>query len=406
MKRMMKKKVLAIIGILSLVLICGCGEPPYIEESNDTEMQNQAVADNEQDAYTFLRESNDRLCTSDKGLYYVKVNDSEHKLTNPEVYYYDYATKSSSIWCSNINCKHADEDCSAYIDEKYQFVEYANDSVFKLRSDDTGIYLIQCDEDGSNEIKVANLIEDQSGSVVIDVGRIYEDNLYYMIKDEGNNTKVYRANLIERNKIEYLFSLDGADSKISSTGMYINDNCIYASLARLSVNDKSYSRVIYQYSFSDRNLKEVVNRTDYYRSCANDTLYYFTEDKELFKVLDDGTVKEVSPGKFKEIDSDGYGIFCNEKYIVFGKGMDAAYLLQNEKIYVYDIENDRLGYITEADMPNAASEAADKTSSLFWGVAGLSEKYCFIDACKGKGVYAIEWTSVFSENPISDYIIY
>ena len=190
---------------------------------------------------------------------------------------------------------------------------------------------------------------------------------------------------------------------------------------------KEYKRIVYQYNFSDKTLTELVKRDDYYRSSANDSLYIFTMEKELFKVTEQGELLEVSPGKFKNIKDGGYGIHCNERYIVFEEGMVSPYESAERMTYIYDIDNDILNGISIGELRGSlqnseeksnkqSEENADETNNgdsvakdenqkfdlvTLFGVTG---NYCVIGDYKMRVYHMIELDSV-SDEKISSWDI-
>lgn len=420
-------------GVAVFVLLAGmfcilsaCQQQAYIEDYTDGTMQAEAGMQDVADDYTFLRETNDRTCTNYKGLFFIKTtekdknNSSREKKVSPRIYFYDYQTGSADIWCSNVACSHMDETCTAYVaeGEAYEFVEWASGYVYKLASDDAGMYIMRYNEDGTNETKLVNLIKDISGSVQVNVGRIYNNRLYYIVTDENENKNIYYADLLSPDTTKYLFSLDGKDCKISAAGMYINAQGVYVSAAKYSNDDfdkKNYNRVIYQYSIADNEVKEVVNMTTYCRSCANDNLYYFTGEKKLFRVDAAGNTTEVSPGTFEVISADDYSIFCNENYIVFDRGFVAGFMGQDTTIYIYDIRADKLYSVNEEMLKEEPGEEQDESQAIqwgadgstsevviprqakFWGFCGLSGRYCYVNAKAAYEVYAIDLESLKSD---------
>lgn len=417
MKKVNIKKAAALFFILVLSVVTACGKPAYISDYTDNNIRQDSFTDSK-DRFTFLHEGNERMCTNYSGLYYIKVSTGENSSEPERVMYYDYAAGTSSVWCSNVSCTHDSEMCPAFVSPDYSYVEWSEGYIYKIREDDTGIYLVRFNEDSSGETDIVNLIKDINGSVSVNFGRVYNNKFYYCVSGEDNKYNYYRADLGKKDSKEYLFSLDSVSNKIAMTGFFINDSCIYVSSAQYGSGKKDYKRVVYSYSFKDKEVKELISRDDYYRTTANDKLYIFTEKKELFKVTENGETQEVSAGKFKSIKDGKYGIYCNEKYIIIMEDLDTNNIFDSGErmIYVYDIEKDILNGISvnelrgndNIDQTETASESYEtvqagdgaayiNASFDFFSIHGITGNYCIMDSDKEKNFYLLDLTSVSDE---------
>ncbi len=357
------KKILSTVLFTLIILnLSACGKEAYLDDYENDTVQ-EAKGEDREDRFTFLHEGNGRLCTNGKGLYNIKMLGEDGRPVSPQIYYYDYATNKSSLWCSNVSCTHDSEECSAYVEEEYEFIEYSNGYIYKIKTDDSGIYLVRYNEDGSNETKTMNLLKSINGSVKLSFGRIYRNYFYYIVRNEDKKIDFYRADLNKKDDTEYLFSRDASIDSIAPSGVFINDKNMYISSAQYIADTKEYRRVVYQYNFSDKTLTELVKRDDYYRSSANDNLYIFTMEKELFKVTEKGELLEVSPGKFKSIKDGKYGIYCNERYIVFEEDVELPYDSTDSMVYIYDIDKNILNGISVGELrgdKNTLEEKSDE----------------------------------------------
>ena len=426
-KKVKIKKLLSVVLVTLMFNLSACGKESYVDDYENNEVAEGARDSDREDRFTFLHEGNDRLCTNGRGFYNIKVSDDEGRAIDPRIYYYDYATNKSSLWCSNVSCSHDSEECSAYVSKEEQFIEYSNGYIYKIKSDSSGTYLVRYNEDGSNETKTTNLLKSINGSVTLSFGRVYNNCFYYFAKNEEEKIDFYRADLNKKDDTEYLFSIDASEDKIAPSGVFINDNNIYISSARYMADTKEYKRIVYQYNFSDKTLTELVKRDDYYRSSANDNLYIFTMEKELFKVTEKGELLEVSPGKFKSIKDGKYGIYCNERYIVLEENRTVPYDSSERMIYIYDIDKDILNGISIGELRGSlqnseeksnkqSEENADETNNgdsvakdenqkfdlvTLFGVTG---NYCVIGDYKMRVYHMIELDSV-SDEKISSWDI-
>ena len=422
-----KKILTVILFTLFIFYLSACGKESYVDDYENNELAEGVRDSDREDRFTFLHEGNGRLCTNGKGFYNIKVSNDEGRAIAPRIYYYDYATNKSTLWCSNVSCTHDSEECSAYVNKDEQFVEYNNGYIYKIKSDDSGTYLMRYNEDGSNEIKTTNLLKNITGNVALSFGRFYNNFFYYFVKNEEKKIDFYRTGLNKKDNIEYLFSIDASEDKIASTGVFVNDNNIYISSAKYMADTKEYKRNVYQYNFSDKTLKEIVKRDDYYRSCANDNLYIFTIEKELFKVTEQGELLEVSPGKFKNLKDGEYGIHCNERYIVFEEDMVSPYESSERMTYIYDIDKDILNGISIKELRNVATDLKKKSNKKSENntnqtnnsdseeidekqkfdlvtLLGITGKYCVIGDYKMRVYHMIELDSV-SDEKISSWNI-
>lgn len=429
---MIHKKV-KIKNILSVALftvmffsMAACGKEAYLDDYKNETVE-EARAEDREDRFTFLHEGNDRLCTNGKGLYNIKILGEDGRLVQAQIYYYDYATNKSSLWCSNVSCTHDSDECSAYVGKDEQFIEYSNGYIYKIKTDDSGIYLVRYNEDGSNETKTMNLLKSINGSVKLSFGRIYKNHFYYIVRNEDKKIDFYRVDLDKKDDTEYLFSRDASIDSIAPGGVFINDKNMYISSAQYIADIKSYRRVVYQYNFSDKTLTELVKRDDYYRSSANDNLYIFTMEKELFKVTEQGEFLEVSPEKFKSIKDGKYGIYCNECYIVLEENRTVPYDSSERMIYIYDIDKDILNGISigelrgdkkssEENLDEQSEENLKETDNGSSGenvenqsldmvkLSGLTGNYCIITDYTTGVYHMIELDSV-SDEKISSWDI-
>ena len=418
MKKVNIKKAAALFFIFVLSVVTACGKPAYISDYTDDNNIRQESFTDSKDRFTFLHEGNERMCTNYSGLYYIKVSTGENSSEPERVMYYDYAAGTSSVWCSNVSCTHDSETCPAFVSPDYSYVEWSEGYIYKIREDDTGIYLVRFNEDSSGETDIVNLIKDINGSVSVNFGRVYNNKFYYCVSGEDNKYNYYRADLGKKDSKEYLFSLDSVSNKIAMTGFFINDSCIYVSSTQYGSGKKDYKRVVYRYSFKDKEVKELISRDDYYRTTANDNLYIFTEKKELFKVTENGETQEVSAGKFKSIKDGKYGIYCNEKYIIIMEDLDTNNIFDSGErmIYVYDIEKDILNGISvnelrgndNIDQTETAPEsyetvqAGDGTAYInaspdVFGIQGFTGRYCDFNSYKYEALYLLDLTSVSDE---------
>lgn len=405
MKTINIKKISALFLILVLSGTTACGKPAYISDYTDNNIRQENLTDSK-DRFTFLHEGNEYMCTNYNGIYYIKLPEAGNYSDPERIMYYDYAADSSSIWCSNVSCTHDSETCPAFVNSDCLYVEWSEGYIYKIRKDDTGIYLVRYNEDSSGETDMVNLIKDIDGSVSVSFGRVYDNKFYYCVSGEDNKYSYYRADLGQKESTEYLFSLDRSLEKVAMTGFFINDSCIYISSAQYGDDKNNYKRIIYEYSFNDKELKELVSRDDYYRASANDNLYFFTQNKELFKVTENGEIQEVSAGKFKNIEDGKYGIYCNEKYIVIIENMDNNNVFDSGErmIYVYDIERDILNGISVDKLRENENEEQEKTASGndvisfdVFAMQGLTGNYCVFNSYKYGAYYLLDLTSVSDE---------
>jgi hypothetical protein len=394
------QRYIIIVCILCLSMtFVSCSKPKYLEnESENLETENQSLEDtlgeDTEDEFAFLKEGNSGYATNYKGLFYVEIPTNQIK-------YYDYSSGETEVWCTNLTCNHNSKECSAYVEEDYRYVKWYDNHVYKIDYDDKGEYLVQYKEDGTGEIRLANLLGDYLTGAKVDIGRTYKGRLYYFVKKDDNTIDVNRVSLSAKDNIENLFNIDVTDTKVSASGMYVNDNCIYISMAKYEAGDsKKFSRQIYRYDFTSNELKLLDGLNNISRSCANESLYYLTDENRLYRVNNDGISNEIASGLADELKYNDYNIYCNSDYIVFSRDALAAMRNENVDIYIYNIKNDTLSCISDGSEEEADGEISyveiqggvqiqGGGKRNFWGVIGLSGEYVFISGKNLKCMYAI-----------------
>lgn len=403
---MIMKKGILLVCVFVLLLVTACGNPDYISDfENGTQKNSNALILDEDtaDRYTFLKEGCNRLATNYKGIFYIAGGDSVIK-------YYDYSSGKMSVWCNNVACKHEDSSCAAFVESENPYVEWYNGYVYKIVEENKGLFLMRYKEDGTEEVRIANLLGEYPSGADINIGRIYNGEMYFFAKKNAKDIDVCKVDLLKKDSVESIFCIDQTDSKISATGMYINDKCIYISLAQYKKNSEEknvYKRLIYQYDFKSNEIKSIAEDYDVVRSCANDNLYFTTSDNKLFKLEDDGRITEVHAGVFEALPYNDYNIFCNESYMVFARGSSAALTGQDVNIYVYDFEKDTLKCIeeekvhetfgeqdteTEKDSVENDTDNVDKLNmskefTFFYGLAG---EYAYVSSTKSLYVIKLD----------------
>lgn len=416
-KKLFNKKTITLFVMIAVLQTTACGKYYYFENYTEDVFETEMLIDSF-DRFTYLHEGNSRLCTNYEGIFYISNSDASGKIQNDKIWYYDYSTGNSGVWCSNVSCNHDSRECAAYVNSDYIYVEWSDGYIYKVDSDDSGIYLMRYNQDGTGETKIVNLLDGISGNVEINFGRVYNNKFFYCLTDDENKYNFYCAFLNENNNKEYLFSLDKSSNSVSMSGFFINDNCIYVSSAQYMAENYKYKRVVYLYSFYNKEVREVVSRDDYYRTCANDYLYFFTQSKELFKVREGGFIEEISPGKFKEINDGQYGIYCNENYIVIIEDFSEKYFWNSNSrmIYIYNIAEDILKGISIGEIRANNGVSTDICASVSEGVQyddnylqsgsamdfvsknGLTGNYCILYSDIDNRYYFIDLESVLKEN--------
>ncbi|MDO5402739.1 MAG: hypothetical protein Q4F11_04805, partial [Eubacteriales bacterium] len=247
----MKTYLIMCLVIIISTLSLACSTPAYLEgQSIDN---NESIIDEDiNDKYSFLKAGNYRYATNNKGLFYISVGSNN-------ISYYDYSSGKSTIWCNKIACKHEDKSCSAYVGNQFEleYVECYNGYVYKMDSDDNGMYLVRLNEDGTGEVRMSNLLEGYPTGVSIDFGRVFDGKMYYFVKKDNQQIDINNVDLTTKDSITHIFSLDSSDLALSAFSMFVNEQSIYLSLSRTTDNGKSYSRKIFCYDRNNQLLTEL-----------------------------------------------------------------------------------------------------------------------------------------------------
>lgn len=394
--------MLAVCSVVMMVSVCSCGKPEYLKgnnESSDSDYEAAVVGEDVADKYGYLKRGSYRYATNNKGLFYIVS-------VSNVISYYDYSTGMSTVWCNKAACKHTDNSCSAYVESDLEYVEYYNGYVYKMEMDESGLYLTRFKEDGTDQTRLANLLEGYDSAAIVEYGRVYDGCMYFLVRNDSKKADVKCVDLMEKNKINMLFSLDLSDTIFGMSGLFVNNSSIYLSLTKTAYDGSDSYKSIVCYDRNSETLRELSIPADTLSCCANDNLYYFTKSKSLYCINSDGEI-ELHPGMFTELPYDDYGINCNEKYIIFVRHPKEAMLGGNSDIYIYDIANDKLSCVE--DLKNESeTESSDETPSgsdniirissvnkRFLSLAGLTGRYalftgigeqkmCLVDLESGK----------------------
>lgn len=335
------------------------------------------------DTYCFLKRGGYGNATNNKGLFH--IGGGSNLIT-----YYNYSAGASTVWCNKTTCKHNDYACTAYVGEDFdlRYVEYNNGHVYKLISDDNGLFLTRFKEDGSEETRIANLLEGYDTAASVEFGRVYNDYMYYIVKKDSQHLDVKCVDMNNKNNVSYLFSLDSSVVTTGASNIFINESGIYLSVRKFIDNGSGSSRRIWFFDKTSRILSELDTSEEVSSCCVNDNVFYLSKDKSLYCISADGE-REIHPGLFNELPYDDYFINCNERYIVFMRPESAAFSDDSTDVYIYDIGKDKLDCI-KASRTDSASEknegqvASDgnltntKSGYKFYHLDGLSGRYAFV----------------------------
>lgn len=380
MKYKYKSGLIVCLIIFVLSTASACSKPAYLD-GQLTDNAESVLDKDVDDEFSFIKHGNYRYATSENGLFYIPAGSNN-------IFYYNYLDGSSMIWCNKISCEHNDKSCIAYVAEEFEleYVEYYNGYVYKLDSDNNGVYLVRFNEDGTGEVRMANLIEGYSTGVSVDYGRVYAGKMYYIVRGKSEGININCVDLMNSNSVSTVFGIDYMDYKLSATSIFINDNNIYLSVLGLDDNAQSYSRKILCYDRKKQELGQLDSSHSIVSSCANDSLYYFTSDKSLY-CISDGKEEEVHPGLFDKLPSTDYSINCNENYIVFMPSGEIAFSGGNSDIYVYNIKNDELNCIQESSVQNSVPDKEPEGVEIKTHSASSSKKFMFLQGISGRYVF-------------------
>ncbi len=316
-------------------------------------------------------------------------DDGYYFLANGILYYYDMSDADAVPVCSKAECSHKDEECDAYIYDNAEYdtydltnvninclgnmIWYEDGSLYMIKRDKTGDYLMQYDSTFKNERTVCTLAEKGTtvggpSATTEDTAVLYNGYLYYFtvcpvyaneLVDENYYITFYcnRVKVSQGAKPEILGQFYAAMdtslfSKNSGCKVSVNNdkvlfargtetrylyknNTVQYKLYAYDCQSSQYSKILDMESndkenfFGEQTGKAATIKNNI---CIDEdgNTYLVTGAANILKVSEDGTVKVIySNGNGKNITS----LFYNEKHIFF-------YESQGEKGQLTAIDTD------------------------------------------------------------------
>lgn len=411
----MKFKKFSLVFVSFLLLLSGCGRFAYIENEETTSKEETRVSFHETDNVAFIKEPPAQFCSSKDGIYHLVVF-SESEIATKKLYFYDFKTGIDTIVCSKIDCEHNDNTCVSYYEDNsnyYDFYIY-NDSIFKLITEENGIYLYKYDKTGLNYERFA-LLYDNNIPCNIVLGRQIEDFLYYKCLTEDGTLHICKVNL-ETGKYSELCQLDGNYYSVNASRILEKNQCIYLEASHYPDNElETYKEVVYKVDLNT-NLKEEICETyttdSQYATinnvsiATNDSDVYALDDKNNLINLIDGKVIKNFSDLFKLSE---YGIFANNNYILFNKNymeyfMSSPIDSNGEKtniesdtnIYLYDITNDKSLNVSNLNIRFQDETGKTLEDCEMVSILGLTDEYCYIYGDDSK-LYMLDLSTIYSD---------
>lgn len=249
-----------------------------------------------------------------------------------------------TYYCSDSNCKHIDETCSAYIGYAEKFIAYKGLWYYDLKND-TGQYVIICHNPETNERNVIATYEEGTVNSMI----VSHNSLYVGIGalQDGMNeiqsidlTSFEKQTILEDNMISFA-GTDGNKAVIVHSEIRGKDNIAIDDLRIYDLKDMSYVSVLK----SDQGL---IYPDAYYHMINGNELIY--SDSKSIHILDLNTMED---NKIYTSDSVSEAwFFGNKVCFLENKGNETiAYMMNKDGSdkYAYPewFENNSLKFSTK-----------------------------------------------------------
>jgi len=279
--------ILAVLIVTGAIGLTGCSNEKYTKDYVPIEV-NSAVSvqfpdfkfDNNEGQYYM----SDNSAAAENGYYFITKNVSKSGQNN-FIYYFDMTSESSVPLCSNIQCKHNDSSCDAYITNEEclgQMIWYYSGRLYMIERTAENDILVSYDTEGRNKNTVCILSEGNSfvgykiaagGSACISGGYLYYT--LYDTKSVIDNIKVHRIELKNNAKAEEVgaFSMDaGAQAGYQNCFRFypLNDK-VYIYVREIMSSDKSTNRV-FSYDITEKsfNTEIEIKDSDEAKICRGD----------------------------------------------------------------------------------------------------------------------------------------
>lgn len=283
-------------------------------------------------------------------------------INNSYLYYFDNESQETMLVCSKANCKHNDDNCTAYF-------SVFNYYPIQLSYYDNALYLLGWESEGANihhnyiyrislddyKRKKAAFIGDSNGlSPVIFI--IHRGYIYYVTNTdtvEENTVELYRkeiGNTSKKDKGEKVFELTDYGVQIFGLSAYGN-NIFFCSSSYEDSNGNGYNTVLNSVDIHTLKTQTVIARNQYSYFADEQYVYYEKDSKTVYRI-------NLTTGKetlFCNIECPCY-ISADDSYLYFDN-QQAMYIDQsitNRKIFVIDKKTGK--FITSISPKNKEDE--------------------------------------------------
>jgi len=339
LKRQKTWRRFCIAGIACL-LLSGCSNKDYLKEKDaigTTEAENTAKETYREDRFSNVS----GVCASSESGVYVQVINMKKKCRN--IYYYDFAAGTASVWCSKLQCTHDGKDCVSYIEgsSTYEDLYYNNGHLYKIVEEDAGLFLEGYQKDASAMDIRLSLLPKGETAVALKYPRFYKSGLYYWILNQSNQYACYCLDVSKTAEPELLFAAqEDMSVRVSPDPIDVNDSVLRTGFTVWNNEGEGYKKNRYCLNINSKKL-EIERDAQPVRGCANDKLYSVQSANGLTVVDSQGHSQELTiDGISGELDS--YIMLCNERYLTFDNYFEAINDRAERKIYVYEIATGQL----------------------------------------------------------------
>lgn len=222
MKKFFKSSLIMIV----LLMLTACGNAGTLEKAEVIEVntaQNSETyiggEDYQQNWNTWGSNEAKLFTMSENGYYYYS------SLGTQLLYFHDYATNSTVPLCIQPNCKHSDQECSAYLPFIPTYLHFYDGNLYATCNDGSDVSVYRISDDGSTIGKVGtvfSLSRDDSFICIAHRGYLY--CAVYTNTASERTPEVYRLSLSGSEEAEQIASLDpcfGGACYLSAYGNHV-----------------------------------------------------------------------------------------------------------------------------------------------------------------------------------------
>lgn len=279
-------------------------------------------------------------------------------INNSYLYYFDNESQETMLVCSKANCKHNDDNCTAYF-------SLFNYYPIQLSYYDNALYLLGWESEGANihhnyiyQISLDNFKRRKavyigsSNGLSSTVFLIHRGNVYYIT--ESNTMKETTAvvyckqlgNTDRKDNGEVVFEYTGIGAKVDGISAYGNNLFVSLSSYKNEEGD-GYTSLFYSVNIHNLESKCIFDNNKF-AAYADENYVYYEKNENIVNRLDLKTNKEEF---FCNIEGPAY-VSADSQYIYFDN-LQSVYIdrtdAKDRKIFIYDKTGK---YITEITPKN------------------------------------------------------